>query len=69
MRYGRSIVLVGLVLGLVGLAPVGSAGLAQTVVQAVDARKAEADRLLQQGIQQFQASQFEAAFQSGASRS
>jgi CHAT domain-containing protein/tetratricopeptide (TPR) repeat protein len=34
------------------------------VAQTVDARKVEADRLLQQGRQQYQVSQFEAAYQS-----
>ncbi|MBD2328080.1 tetratricopeptide repeat protein [Alkalinema sp. FACHB-956] len=64
MRYGRSIVVVGLVLGLVGLAPVVRVVRAQTVAQAVDPRKAEADRLREQGIQQAQTSQYEAALQS-----
>ncbi len=36
----------------------------QVLAQSNDARKAEADRLLQQGIEQFQTSQFEAALQS-----
>jgi tetratricopeptide (TPR) repeat protein len=36
----------------------------KAVAQAVDARKAEADRLFQQGIQQYQVSRFEAAFES-----
>jgi hypothetical protein len=36
----------------------------QMLAQTPDARKAEADRLLQQGIQQAQTSQFEAALQS-----
>jgi tetratricopeptide (TPR) repeat protein len=36
----------------------------EAVAQAVDARKAEADRLFQQGIQQYQVSRFEAAFES-----
>ncbi|KAM3100101.1 CHAT domain-containing protein [Phormidesmis sp. 146-12] len=65
MRYGRSIVLAGLVMGLVGLAPlVGLVGRAQTIAQTAEPRKAEADRLLQQGIQQYEVSQFEAALQS-----
>ncbi|MEO8890033.1 MAG: hypothetical protein ABI417_00625 [Coleofasciculaceae cyanobacterium] len=34
----------------------------QVLAQTLDARKVEADRLLQQGIQQLQTSQFEAAF-------
>nr|WP_199302475.1 CHAT domain-containing tetratricopeptide repeat protein [Coleofasciculus sp. FACHB-129] len=37
---------------------------AQALAQTSDARKAEADQLLQQGIEQFQTSQFEAALQS-----
>src|SRR5919202_6279975 len=36
----------------------------QVLAQTPDARKAEADRLFQQGIQQYQTSQFEAALQS-----
>jgi hypothetical protein len=36
----------------------------QVFAQTPEARKAEADRLLQQGIQQAQSSQFEAALQS-----
>jgi CHAT domain-containing protein len=36
----------------------------RAVAQAVDARKGEADRLFQQGRQQYKVSQFEAAFQS-----
>ncbi|MFE1745189.1 tetratricopeptide repeat protein, partial [Coleofasciculus sp. H7-2] len=36
----------------------------QALAQTLDARKAEADRLLQQGIQQYDTSQFEAALQS-----
>ncbi len=36
----------------------------QVLAQTPDARKAEADRLLQQGVEQFQTSQFEAALQS-----
>jgi CHAT domain-containing protein/uncharacterized protein HemY len=47
-------------LPLLPVAPWVAAGVAQTV----DARKVEADRLFQQGIQQYQVSQFEAAFQS-----
>ena len=35
-----------------------------SIAQTVDQRKAEADRFLQQGIQQYQVSQFEAALQS-----
>src|SRR5919202_565181 len=36
----------------------------QVLAQTPDARKAEADRLFQQGIEQYQTSQFEAALQS-----
>jgi Flp pilus assembly protein TadD len=65
MRYGCAIALAGLIVGLVGLAPgLAVPGGLPVVAQTVDQRKAEADRLLQQGIQQFQTSQFEAAFQS-----
>lgn len=45
---------------LIPLSPGGLRVLAQTP----DAQKAEADRLLQQGIEQFQTSQFDAALQS-----
>ena len=48
------------VLGLAGVGWLADVAVAQTSV--VDDRKVEADRLLQQGIQQFQISQFEAAF-------
>ncbi len=41
-----------------------SLGEAQVVAQTVDARKVEADRLLQQGREQYQTSQFTAALQS-----
>ena len=67
MRYRRSIVLAGLVMGLVGLAPVevsGLLGVTQTIAQTAEQRKGEADRLLQQGIQQSDVSQIEAALQS-----
>jgi len=53
MRYGSAIAVAGLVLGLVGLAPVDGVRLAQTVAQAVDPRKAEGDQLLQQGIEKY----------------
>ena len=36
----------------------------QVLAQSNDARKAEADRLLDQGVEQYNASQFEAALQS-----
>ncbi|HEY9605770.1 MAG TPA: CHAT domain-containing protein [Allocoleopsis sp.] len=39
-------------------------GLPQPIAQSSDARKAEADRLLQQGLQQYQTSQFTVALQS-----
>jgi CHAT domain-containing protein/peptide methionine sulfoxide reductase MsrA len=66
MRYGRAIALTGLVVGLVGLAPVvGWPGVAQTVSQTTEQqKKAEADRLFQQGWQQYRVSQFTAALQS-----
>lgn len=45
MRYGRAIVLAGLVTGLVGLAPVMVVPrMTQTVAQTVEQRKAESDR-------------------------
>jgi hypothetical protein len=43
---------------------VGSIAIPSAQAQVQDARKAEADRLLDQGLQQFQTSQFEAALQS-----
>ena len=42
---------------------VGSQG-RELLAQGIDSRKAEADRLLQQGIKQHKTSQFEAALQS-----
>lgn len=51
MHYGRAIALAGLVAGLVGLAPISVLpGVAQTVAQTREQRKAEGDRLFQQGI-------------------
>ena len=50
------------VLGLTGV--VGLADVAVAQASAVDDRKVEADRLFQQGIQQFRISEFEGAFQS-----
>ena len=50
------------VLGLAGV--VGLADIAVAQASAVDDRKVEADRLLRQGNQQYDISQFEAAFQS-----
>jgi tetratricopeptide (TPR) repeat protein len=65
MFYVKSMVLVGLMMGLVGLPPItGSIGIASAEVQTAEQRKSEADRLLRQGIQQAQVSQFEAALQS-----
>jgi hypothetical protein len=70
MRAGRVSLRVSLLLTLVGglrmgaiaLVCAGALGAEQSVAQgaiaqSVDARKAEADRLLQQGIQQYQVSQ------------
>ncbi|NJN92148.1 MAG: hypothetical protein HC878_18475 [Leptolyngbyaceae cyanobacterium SL_5_14] len=59
MRYGRAIAVAGLMLGLVGLASVESAGLAQTV----DPRKAEGDQILRQGIEKIERREPEAALQ------
>ncbi len=57
------LLLLGLVVG--GLAPVmGVPRVAQAIAQTVDSRKAEIDRLLEQGAQQYQTSQFTAALQS-----
>jgi CHAT domain-containing protein len=54
MRCGRAIALAGLVTGLVGLAPViVMPGVAQVVAQTREQRKAEGDRLLEQGIQDY----------------
>jgi CHAT domain-containing protein/Flp pilus assembly protein TadD len=65
MGSGRAIALAGLMVGLVGLAPVVAVpGVVQVVAQTADQRKAEGDRLLLQGIQQFQTSQFTPALQS-----
>lgn len=55
MRYGRAIALAGLVAGLVGLALIAVLpGVTQTVAQTTDQRKAEGDRLLQQGIEKIE---------------
>jgi CHAT domain-containing protein len=63
LSWRMPLLLLGVAVG--GLAPVvGLLGVAHVVAQTVDARKVEADRLFQQGIQQFQISQFEAALQS-----
>jgi tetratricopeptide (TPR) repeat protein len=61
----RKLMLVGTIVLLCG----GGVGLdvsiaKEAVAQAVDGRKVEADRLLEQGLQQYKASQFEAALQS-----
>ena len=70
MRYDRTIALrttrlfalAGLVVGLVGLAPLMAVpGMAQVVAQTADPRKAEAERLFQEGIRQYKANQFSAA--------
>jgi CHAT domain-containing protein len=64
MHYGRSIALLGLMMGLgVGTVQV-LPGVAQSIGQTREGRKAEADWLLDQGIQQYHRSQFKAAFQS-----
>jgi CHAT domain-containing protein/Flp pilus assembly protein TadD len=65
LRATQSFALAGLMVGLIGMAPgLAVPGVAQVVAQTGDQRKVEGDRLLQQGIQQFQTSRFEAAFQS-----
>jgi CHAT domain-containing protein len=65
MFYVRSMVLAGLMIGLVGLPPAaGLISIASAEVQTTRSRQAEADRLLRQGLQQYQMSQFEAALQS-----
>jgi CHAT domain-containing protein len=65
MRYGKAIALAGLMAGLAGLAPVMvMPGVAQVVAQTREQQKAEGDRLLLQGLQQYQARQFESALQS-----
>jgi len=64
MRYGRAIAVAGLMVGLLGMAPgVGLVGIPSGVAQTVEQRKAEADRLLQQGIQQIESREPEAALQ------
>jgi CHAT domain-containing protein/Flp pilus assembly protein TadD len=65
MRYGKSIVLAGLVMGLVSPVVLGAGpSIAQVQAQTTEQKKAEADRLLQQGIQQFKVSQHQEALQS-----
>jgi CHAT domain-containing protein/lipopolysaccharide biosynthesis regulator YciM len=66
MHYPRSLILTGLMVALLGLVPValGGPGIALTVAQMTAQRKAEADRLFDQGVQQFQTRQFAAAIQS-----
>ena len=61
MRYGKAIALVGLVVGLVGVAPIA---VLPGVAQMTEQRKTEAERLLQQGIQQAQSNQYQLASQS-----
>jgi len=64
-RATKSFVLAGLMAGLVGIAPaVRLLEATPVMAQTVEQRKAEADRLLQQGIQQFEISQVTAALQS-----
>jgi CHAT domain-containing protein/lipopolysaccharide biosynthesis regulator YciM len=61
----RSMVLAGLMLGIVGLVPlVGLSGQAITVAQTTEPRQAEADRLLDEGLQHYQVGGFESAIQS-----
>ena len=50
--------------GILGMVSPPDLALMMVQAQITQARKAEADRLLQQGNQQYQISQFEAAFQS-----
>jgi hypothetical protein len=58
-------VLAGLMVGLVGLAPVvGVLGNVPVAAEAPPQTKAEADRLLAQGLQQAETSQFKEAIQS-----
>jgi CHAT domain-containing protein/Flp pilus assembly protein TadD len=65
MHYVRSMVLAGLMVGLVGLAPVGSLpGNLPVAAEALPETEVEADLLLQHGLQQSQAGQFGAAIQS-----
>ena len=56
----------GLTIALGFMTPIGSAIVfpEMTVAQTVDPRKVEADRLLEQGTQQFKTSHFEVALQS-----
>lgn len=62
MRCGRAIALSTLIAGLVSLAPVMvMPGIAQVVAQTREQQKAEGDRLLQQGIEQIESRQPEAA--------
>ena len=66
MGYAKSIVLTGLALGLVVVAPAwGLPGLAQTITSPFEHRKLEADRLLNEAIEQFDAKKFDAALQRG----
>lgn len=64
MRYGKSVVLAGLLMGLASLQVDGLPAVAQTVAQTTEQRKAEAERLFEQGNQQYQVSQFAAALKS-----
>jgi CHAT domain-containing protein/uncharacterized protein HemY len=63
-RLSGRVVLLGWAVGLGALVPVVAWPGETAVAQAIDARKAEADRLLKQGREQYQVSQFEAAIQS-----
>jgi len=65
MRYEKSFILTGLIFGLISSsAEAEMLRRTHLVAQTVKQPKAEADRLLQQGIQQTQSGQFEAAIQS-----
>jgi CHAT domain-containing protein len=65
MHYVRSMVLAGLMVGLVGLAPVfGLLGNVPVAAQTAAERQTEADRLLDQGAVQQRTSQFKEAIQS-----
>jgi CHAT domain-containing protein len=67
MNYSQKVSLIaGLILGLTGLmgSPIQHIGIKPVTAQNVEQRRTEADRLTVQSTQQFQANQFEAAFQS-----
>jgi tetratricopeptide (TPR) repeat protein len=63
--YMKSIVLAGFILGLVGIAPViALPGVASSIERPTSPRQIEADRLLQQGLKQYESEQFAAALAS-----